>query len=77
MQTLKWTGTGLCLVGILLTSFNIYPLNIIVGFIGSSIWAMAGYAQDDNPLLVVELVAALFYLAGIVLFIYNAIRVWL
>jgi len=74
---LKWTGTVLCLLGILLTSLNIYPLNIFIGFVGSGIWAYAGYEQDDFALFTVEIVAVALYLAGIVLYIYNKLSIWL
>jgi len=74
---LKWTGTLLCLLGILLTSINIYPLNILIGMIGSGLWTYAGYEQDDMALFTVEIVAVAFYLAGIVLYIYNKIYPWL
>lgn len=73
---LKWTGTTLCLIGIALTSINFYPLNIVVGFIGSLCWAIAGYMQDDNALLVVEAVAVVLYLAGIVNYVVIAISRW-
>lgn len=73
---LKWTGTTLCLLGIALTSFNIYPLNIFVGFIGSVLWATAGYIQDDLPLLVVELAAVMIYFFGIVAYVLLALRGW-
>jgi len=76
MQTLKWTGTTLCLLGILLTALNIYPANILIGFIGSSLWAAAGYAQDDMPLFTVEIVAVAFYFAGIVLFVTGELTKW-
>jgi hypothetical protein len=71
---LKWTGTTLCLLGIALTSLNIYPLNIFIGFIGSLLWAIAGYIQDDNALLVVEAVAVLLYLAGLVNYVVIALN---
>ena len=71
---LKWTGTALCLLGIALTSLNIYPLNIFIGFIGSLLWAIAGYIQDDNALLVVEAVAVLLYLAGLVNYVVIALN---
>lgn len=74
---LKWTGTVLCLLGILLTSLNIYPINIFIGFVGSGIWAYAGYEQDDFALFTVEIVAVALYLAGIVLYIYNKLFIWL
>ena len=73
MIKFKWTGTTLCLLGILLTAVNIYPANIILSFIGSAIWALAGFAQDDTPLFVVEAVAVAFYFAGIVLFVATEI----
>ena len=74
---LKWTGTLLCLLGILLTSINIYPLNIFIGFIGSGLWAYAGYKQDDMALFTVEIVAVALYFSGIVLYIYQELSVWL
>lgn len=66
MKTLKWSGTILCLAGIGLTSFNIYPANIFLSLVGSALWMLAGYAQDDTPLMLVEGVAVVFYLAGFV-----------
>jgi hypothetical protein len=76
MKKIKWAGTLLCLFGILLTALNIYPANIIIGFIGSSLWAAAGYAQDDMPLFTVEIVAVAFYFVGIVLFITGELSKW-
>jgi hypothetical protein len=73
MIKFKWAGTTICLLGILLTALNIYPANIILSFIGSTIWALAGFAEDDTPLFVVEAVAVAFYLAGIILFVATEI----
>jgi hypothetical protein len=68
---IRWSGTILCLIGIALTSLNIYPLNLLFGLIGSFLWTVQGYIYRDNALLLVELVAVLIYLAGIVsIFIY-------
>lgn len=65
MKALKWSGTILCLLGIALTSFNIYPANIFLSLIGSALWTAAGYAQDDTPLMLVEGVAVAFYALGV------------
>jgi hypothetical protein len=54
------------LCGILLTSFNIYPLNIVLSIIGSTLWTIAGFIQRDIPLFLVEAVAVAFYLAGMI-----------
>jgi drug/metabolite transporter (DMT)-like permease len=64
LKIAKWIGTILCLIGILLTSFNIFPLNIYFGLLGSAVWALVGIYQEDIPLFVVEFVAVLFYVAG-------------
>lgn len=66
MIKIKWLGTILCLAGIGLTSFNIYPINIVLSLIGSVLWTFAGWAQKDTPLFLVELVAVIFYIAGII-----------
>ena len=76
MKTLKWWGTGLCLVGIALTSINIYPLNIVFGFIGSGLWTLAGYLQRDTPLFLVEFVATIMYAFGIIAYLIYALIKW-
>jgi hypothetical protein len=65
MLLFKWVATCLCLIGIALTSYNIYPMNIVLSAVGSAMWAWAGWQQRDNPLLIVELVAVFFYLSGL------------
>ena len=69
MQLIKWGGTVLCLIGIGLTSFNVYPLNILFGLVGSSLWTYAGILQRDLPLILVEVVAVILYFAGVVTYI--------
>lgn len=63
---IKWAGTILCLAGIGLTSFNIYPLNIFLSLIGSALWTVAGWIQRDTPLVLVEAVAVAFYVMGVI-----------
>jgi hypothetical protein len=77
LSSLKWCGTTLCLIGIALTSFNIYPLNIVLGLIGSGLWTTAGYMQDDAPLVVVEAVATGLYAVGLITYIFIQVSKWL
>lgn len=72
--TVKWLGTTLCLVGIALTSFNIYPANIIFSLIGSVLWTMAGILQRDAPLVLVEAIAVLLYLGGFITYVYSKLH---
>lgn len=77
LQSLKWYGTTLCLIGIALTSFNVYPLNIVFGLVGSGLWTAAGYAQDDTPLVLVEFVATVLYAVGLITYVYIQVSSWL
>lgn len=76
MLLIKWLGTTLCLIGIALTSFNIFPANIVFGLVGSGLWTVAGILQNDAPLVLVEAVATVLYLFGIILYIINALTTW-
>ena len=62
---IRWSGTILCLIGIALTSLNIYPLNLLFGLVGSFLWTVEGWVAKDYALFTVELVAVLMYLGGI------------
>ena len=77
VSNLKWYATVLCLIGIALTSFNVYPLNILFGLVGSGMWTVAGYIQDDAPLVLVELVATIIYAVGLITFITMEILKWM
>ena len=77
LQALKWYGTTLCLIGIALTSFNVYPLNIVFGLVGSGMWTVAGYVQDDTPLVLVEGVATALYAFGVVTYLIWEISKWI
>jgi hypothetical protein len=63
---IRWSGTVLCLIGIALTSLNIFPLNLVFGLVGSFLWTVQGYLYRDNALLIVELVATIIYIAGLI-----------
>lgn len=69
MPLLKWGGTALCLIGIALTSFNIYPLNVFFSLVGSLLWTVAGLIQRDAALFLVEAVAVVMYLLGAITWI--------
>jgi hypothetical protein len=73
---IKWFGTILCLLGIALTSFNIYPANILFGLIGSALWTLAGFIQRDIPLLLVEFVAVVLYFGGLVSYVFIQLGKW-
>ncbi len=71
MTLVKWVGTILCLIGIALTSMNVFPSNIWFGLVGSAIWSFAGIYQRDIPLFLVEFVAVAFYGIGVVTYYFS------
>jgi len=46
------------------------------GLVGSGLWTVAGILQNDAPLVLVEAVATVLYLFGIILYIINALTTW-
>ena len=63
---MNWAGTVFYLVGMVLTSANIYPLNLLFGALGGFAWFIVGLSRNDLALIVVELAAAGIYLAGLI-----------
>jgi hypothetical protein len=51
VQNLKWASTACVLIGIFLTSVNIYPINIMFHFTGSLGWTIAGVATKDRAIM--------------------------
>lgn len=62
----RWGGTILYMIGMVLTSLNIYPLNLIFGMLGGAMWCIVGIRWKDRALILVEAASALIYLAGLV-----------
>ena len=50
-KNLKWLGTALVFIGILLMYLNIYPLNIFFHGPGIIAWTIHGYINKDKAVL--------------------------
>ena len=66
MSLLKWAGTGAYFGGIVLTSANIYPINLYLQAVGAGLWVLVALRVRDTPLLVAEALSLAAYGAGIV-----------
>jgi hypothetical protein len=64
-------------LGIALTSFNLYPANIIFSLLGSIMWTVAGRLQHDTPLVLVEGVAVVIYIVGFISYVYSKLHYYL
>ncbi len=62
---LKWVATTITLVGAVLTSLNIYPLNVIAFNLGSVLWLIFAIRIKEPSLIVVNTGLLLVYVAGL------------
>ena len=56
IDKLKWSSSIVLTLGIVLTSYNIYPLNLYVQVIGVFGWLLTGIITKDNPLVFINAV---------------------
>ena len=60
----EWSATAVLLMGVVLTSFNIYPLNVYVCLAANILWLWLGFIWRKWSLIIVEMVVVAIYLAG-------------
>ena len=63
---LEWAATILLIVGVALTSWNIYPLNIYVSLAGNFAWLLVALVWRKWSLITIQFVIILIYIAGVV-----------
>ncbi len=63
-KIIEWSATGLFLVSVLLTSFNVYPLNIFVALVANILWLWLGFIWNKWSLIIEEAVVVAIYFAG-------------
>ena len=62
---IEWLATGLFLISVLLTSFNVYPLNLYVALIANILWLWLGFIWKKWSLITVEAVVVIIYFGGV------------
>jgi len=65
---IKWVSSIILVVGVILTSNNIYPLNLMVHALGMFGWFIVAIIWNDRALLVVNAVSLSLLLNGLVAF---------
>ncbi len=63
-KIIELSATGIFLVSVLLTSFNVYPLNIFVALVANILWLWLGFIWNKWSLIIVEAVVVAIYFAG-------------
>ena len=63
---IKWIASVILVGGVILTSNNIYPLNLIVHAIGMFGWFIVAVIWNDRALLVINAVSLVLLINGLV-----------
>ena len=63
-KIIEWSATGIFLISVLLTSFNVYPLNIFVALVANILWLWLGFIWKKDSLIIVEAVVVAIDFAG-------------
>jgi hypothetical protein len=61
----EWASTAVLIVGVALTAWNIYPLNIWVSLAGNAMWVVLGVMWRKWSLITIQTVVTVIYIAGL------------
>ena len=62
---LKWSATAVTILGAVLTSLNVYPLNVVAFNLGSILWLIFAVRIKESSLVVVNTGLLLVYVFGL------------
>jgi len=63
---IKWISSIILVIGVILTSNNIYPLNLMVHALGMFGWFIVAVIWNDRALLVINAVSLVLLINGLV-----------
>ena len=63
---IKWIASVILVGGVILTSNNIYPLNLVVHAIGMFGWFIVAIIWNDRALLIINAVSLVLLINGLV-----------
>ena len=62
---IKWTGSMFLIVAMMMTSANIFPMNLYVALVGMVAWLVVGILWHDRALIVLNAASVAIYGVGI------------
>ena len=66
---IKWVSSIILLLGMLLHTHNIFPLNLIVHLIGVSGWMVVSIIWNDRALIVINAVSIAIFVNGLLTYL--------
>lgn len=61
---IEWSATAILIVGVALTSWNIYPVNVYFSLLGNLMWLGLGFLWKKYSLVIVQLIVSVIYILG-------------
>ena len=62
---IKWFSSIVLIIGMILTSNNIFPLNLVLHIIGIGGWLIVSMMWNDRALIVINSIGVVIYINGI------------
>jgi hypothetical protein len=68
---IEWAATITLIVGVALTSWNVYPANIYASALGNFLWLLIALHWKKWSLITIQVFIILIYVAGVIRVIYG------
>ena len=62
---IKWVSSVILIIGMMLTSNNIFPLNLVLHIIGIGGWLIVSMMWNDRALIVINSIGLMIYINGL------------
>jgi hypothetical protein len=62
---IEWVSTAILIIGVALTAYNVYPLNIWLSLLGNIGWFVIGWIWKKYSLLTIQVVISIIYILGL------------
>ena len=72
---IKWASSIILLIGMILTSNQVYPLNIFVHMVGLMCWLIVGLMWNDRALIIINAVGVAIMANGLVGYVLES-KLW-
>lgn len=63
---IEWSATITLMLGVALTSFNVYPANIYMSILGNFLWFLMALHWKKLSLTIIQSVILLIYVGGVI-----------
>ncbi len=63
---IEWAATITLIIGVALTAWNVYPINIYINVIGNLLWFFLAVKWNKWSLIIIQTFVLILYLVGVI-----------